>query len=402
MSLESGKYKIRSAADPSTHVEIEVSLKDYKEAAAKGISLANHLNLKYGHLTDSEVMGTVFNQAMANSGLFLQQDFQTGIKPPTLQEIFEDNIQLAGIVNTTGDSTTPSSRLLFPEVVLQLMESELRTDESDFFATWNKMFANTLTVTSERYDQPLINANHNENTRSRGISQGTEPANMVSITTSDRSYRIPVKSIGLSISDQAMQATTLDLVSLIMGAQSRGERLANAHELLNGILNGDVDMGETGIASDGTFQALDAGITTAGTISHKALVKYLRLGYKKIQPNLLLMDLDTAFAVEARIGKPTETTAYRGEGSNFALQPTIDNLLAKAPPILIVDTAVIGANTIIGIDTTRALRRVINVNAAYSAIEQFVMRRLTMFRVDYGETANSLWKEAFAKRTLTV
>ena len=37
-----------------------------------------------------------------------------------------------------------------------------------------------------------------------------------------------------------------------------------------------------------------------------------------------------------------------------------------------------------------------------AAIEQFVMRRLTAFRVDYGETAYTLYKEAFSKRTMTV
>ena len=401
MSLAAGKYKIRSASEPGTFLEVEVSTSDYKEAAKHGMSLTALLNKKYSHLTDSQTMGTPFQQILANSGMFMKQQFHLGIKPPTLQEIFDDEIQLGGIVNTTGDTTTPSSRILFPEVILQIMESELRRDDSDFFATWNRMFANTLTVTSERYEQPTINATHNEATRSRAISQGTEPANMVGITLSDKGGRVPLKSIGLSVTEQALKATTLDLVSLVMGAQSRGERLANAHEILNGILNGDTDMGEAGISSNGTFQALDSAITTAGTMTHKALVKYLRLNYKYIQPNLLLMDLDTAFAVEARTGKPVDATRYVGDGTNFAVQPTVNNLLVNTPPILILDTEVIGANTIVGIDTTRALRRIINVNAAYSAIEQFVMRRVTMFRVDYGETASSLWTQAFDKRTLT-
>ena len=57
----------------------------------------------------------------------------------------------------------------------------------------------------------------------------------------------------------------------------------------------------------------------------------------------------------------------------FGLEPNVDNLLATAPPILIVEGSVVGANTIIGLDTRYAMRRVINVNAAYSAIEQFVI-----------------------------
>lgn len=397
------KYKLRSASDPSAFVEIEVSTKDYAEAAHRNLSLSQYLTQKYHSKTDEARYGSVFSQCLQSAGMFLSNDAKTGIRAPNLKEVMDDRINMAGIVGPSGDdNNTPSGRLLYPETILRVMEQELQADESDFLSTWNRMMANTMTIGTEKFDQPLINTQHNENTRSKGISQGTEPANMVGITVADISRRVPVKSIGLTITDQALAATTLDLVSLIMSAQSRGERIANAHEILNGILNGDIDMQETGVASKGTFAELDTSITDAGAMSHRALVKYLRDDYKKLQPNLLLMDLDTAFAVEARTGKPIINTAYQGAGTNFAVEPTVDNLLAVAPPILIVESDVIGANTIVGLDTRYAIRRVVNVNAAYSAIEQFVMRRVTAFRVDYGETAYTLYKDAFSKRTLTV
>lgn len=335
--------------------------------------------------------------------MFLRSDRRTGLRAPTLKEVMDDRINMAGIVGPSADDNhTPSGRLLYPETILRVMEAELQADESDFLSTYNRMMANTLSIPTEKFEQPVITTTHNENTRSKGITQGTEPANMVGITVGDISRRIPVKAIGLTITDQALQATTLDLVTLIMGAQSRGERIANAHEILNGILNGDIDMQETGIDSKGGFRDLDPSITAPGQMSHMALVKFLRDDYKRLQPNLLLMDLDTAFAVEARTGRPVVATAYNSNGTNFPVEPTIDNLLVSAPPILIVETEVIGANTIIGMDTRYGMRRVVNVNAAYSAIEQFVMRRITSFRVDYGETAYTLYKEAFSKRTLTI
>lgn len=403
MQEGTSKYKLRSAANPAEHVEIELTARDYDLAARDGLTLTQYLSRQHGHLTDEGAHGSVFSQCLQTAGMFLRSDHQVGLRAPTLKEVMNDTINLGGITSGSGDDGyAPSARLLYPETILRVMEAELRQDESDFLSTWNRMVANTISISTDKYDQPIIDARHNENTRSKGISQGTEPANMVGITVSDVSRRVPTKSIGLTITDQAMAATTLDLVTLIMSAQSRGERIANVHELLNGILSGDVDMAETGIPSRGTFAALDSGITTAGSMSHRALVKYLRDDYKRISPNLLLMSLDTAFAVEARTGKPVVSNAYQGQGSNFALEPTVDNLLAKAPPILIVDEEVIGANTIVGLDTRYGIRRVINVNAAYSAIEQFVMRRITSFRVDYGETAYTLYKEAFHKRTLTV
>lgn len=396
------KYKLR-AASTGEHVEITVRAQDYEAASREGLTLSQYLSRQHAHLTDEERYGSVFSQCLQSSGMFLRSDRRVGLKAPTLAEVMSDNINLGGIVGPSGDDGyAPSARLLYPETILRVMEAELHEDESDFLSSWNRMVANTMTINTDKYDQPIINTSHNENTRSKGISQGTEPANMVGITVSDVTRRIPTKSIGLTITDQALAATTLDLVTLVMSAQSRGERIANVHELLNGILNGDPDMSETGITSSGTFQDLDSSITTAGTMTHKALVKFLRKDYKKVSPNLLLTSLDTAFAIEARIGKPVANSNFNGQGTNFGLEPTVDNLLAKAPPILLLDDAVIGTNTVIALDTRYGIRRVINVSASYSAIEQFVMRRMTSFRVDYGETAYTLYKDAFQKRTLTV
>jgi hypothetical protein len=73
-----------------------------------------------------------------------------------------------------------------------------------------------------------------------------------------------------------------------------------------------------------------------------------------------------------------------------------------APRVLLLDTSFIGANTIVGLDSRYAIRRTVNVSAAYEAIEQWVMRRATAFRVDYGELAKKLYPEAWKKMTLTV
>ena len=79
----------------------------------------------------------------------------------------------------------------------------------------------------------------------------------------------------------------------------------------------------------------------------------------------------------------------------------MDNLGLTAPKILLVDTALIGANTIVGLDSRYAIRRIVNVNAAYSAIENYVMRRATSFRVDYGEISHKLMADAWKKMVLT-
>ena len=175
MQEGASKYKLRSGADGATIHEIEVNPKDYELASRAGLTLSQYLTRKYRDQTDETRFGSVFSQCLASAGMFLRADEKTGLRAPTLKEVMSDSINMAGIVGPSGDNTnTPSARLLYPETILRVMEAELRTDESDFLSTYNRMFANTLTIDSEKFDQPLINSNHNENTRSKAISQGTE------------------------------------------------------------------------------------------------------------------------------------------------------------------------------------------------------------------------------------
>ena len=202
------------------------------------------------------------------------------------------------------------------------------------------------------------------------------------------------------ISDQALQATTLDLVGLTMSAQARGERIAMVEEQLGGMINGEVDWGETALSSI-TAQSLDSSISTASTITQKAWIHYLRDDYRTKTINALLMDIDTALAIENRANKPTVNTDDPNSPRIDALF-SIENLALPRPYILLMDTSFIGANTVVGLDTRYAIRRVVNVGASYEAIEQWVMRRATGFRVDHGEMSKKLYPEAWKKMTLTV
>jgi hypothetical protein len=130
-------------------------------------------------------------------------------------------------------------------------------------------------------------------------------------------------------------------------------------------------------------------------------VKYLRANYRKMTITDIICDIDTALAIEGRSGKPTINSDDPNSPRIDALF-TLQNLGISAPRILLVDTAVTGANTIVGLDRRYAIRRVVNVAASYSAIEQYVMRRATSFRVDFGEIAHKLMTDAWSKMTLTV
>ena len=397
MTTES-KYSFIDADNQRQEVALDVTV--YKAAAEAGLSLSQYLERPYPSHPDR---GSTFAQMMQSCGMYIDSDLETGIRPPPMKAVLDGSATLmAGplVRNDGSQRNTVSGRLLFPEVILELVAANLTESKDDFLMGYEKLIAVSTSVTSPRVDQPTIDVTAPEDSRSQPIAQLAEPSTMVSITLAEKSFAIPTKSIGLLVSDQALQATTLDLVGIAMSAQARGERIFMVEEQLGAMMNGDVDWGETALSSI-TAQSLDAGITAAGEMSQKAWIHYLRDDYRTKSINALLMDIDTALAIEARSGKPTVNTDDPNSPRIDALF-SIENLALPRPYILLMDTAFIGANTVVGLDTRYAIRRVTNVSAAYEAIEQWVMRRATAFRVDYGEMSKKLYTEAWKKMTLTV
>lgn len=394
------KFKLRDRN--GALVSVDFHAKEYLKAAEEGLTLSQYLTRKHGDKTDESKFGSVVGQFMASAGMFLGEDYATGLRPPTMKAVISEGIQLGAITRNDGTSnTTPSGRLLFPEIIMRTIESELRESHDDFLAGWERCIATTASISGPKFEQPIINVKAPEAQGSNPIAQLSEPDALVSITVSEYSRSITTKSIGLMISDQAQQATTLDLVQIILTAQARGERVRNVEEHISGIVSGDSDRGMSALS---TFKAntLDSAIVAAGALTHKAWIKYLRANYRKMSLNRIITTLDVALAIEGRSGKPTRDTVLVGEGSNFPTDMTVDNLSISAPAVLIVDDGVIGANTIVGLDRRYAIRRVINAQASYSAIEQYLMRRATGFRIDYGEYAHRLYDDAFSVMTLTV
>ena len=144
----------------------------------------------------------------------------------------------------------------------------------------------------------------------------------------------------------------------------------------------------------------DATATTSGEPTHKAWVKYLHSNYKKLVISDVLGDIDAALAVENRTDKPVVTTDNPTSRRIDAI-PSMLNLTIPDPSFLQTDTAVVGANVIVGIDRRYAMRRVVNVSAAYDAVEQYVMRRASAFRMDSGQVLTKLYPDAWTKLILT-
>lgn len=383
---------------------VDVELEDYKRAAFAKMNFKDFINSKCHDA--HKAYGCAFDQAVqAMGGGNIVHGKQLGSSATMLQLFSGADVGPAGmnaaITAPQGvENSTPASRIFYPEIVMDIMRDSLFKNNSDIEQGWDSMIAVTENIAGGIYIQPTINVTANESVAAQPISQGTDPATMVSITTAQSSRTIPTKSIGLEISDQAMNFTTINLVATILAAQSRGEKARMVDADINAIVNGDTDSG-MGALTPIQLKFYDSAITTIGEASHKGFLKMLHADYQKLSIDSAIMDIDTYLAYEGRIGRPTvDKDIGKDDRLNMKFKPM--NFSLTDLNILIVDKAVIGANRALFMDTNFALRKVVDVTAQYDAIQAFVMRRMNQMRFDYGQHTTRLFDEAFKLIDLTV
>lgn len=379
-----------NARGETQQIKLDVTM--YRQAAERGMSLQQFLNTEHA---DTGANGPAFNQILASEGIFVQANRDVGIRPSTMDAILNGRPNMEAGVNVKD--AVPASRILFPAVIMQAVEDKLLQNLAMTANALEDMIALDETINGERYEHPVVNFSKPEAARSQGSSQLAPPPSMMTITTSDKAYRIPSFALGLEVSDQALKATTIDFVALSLARQAAVERNERANNYLLAIFNGDVDNGEGSLASLGLVDnasTFDAA-ATGGTLTQKAWMKYLMKNGTKRTITHLVTDIDTAMKIEGRTGKPTvvqdDGTTNRFDTQFNVMNPT----WAKNPKLFLVENAAWAANTIMGLDASWAIRRVRNLSADYQGIESYVLRRSQAMRFDFGEHVNRLYNDAY-------
>ena len=381
--------------------EVQLTVDDYQAAFNAGLTLPQYLANKFP--TDSEKYGTAFEQAMASNGMFLRGDRASGLRAPKMSDVLSGQvgINMGPVTRPDGAAAqTLAGRLLFPAAVLELVESQLMDNNTAYEGVFNRMIATSTSVDSPRVDQPIINLTAPRAVRSQPISQLSEPPAMVTITLSEKSFRLPTFSIGMEISDEAARASTLDLVGIALREQALGERAAMVDEGIKKMVDGDTDLGLTALSSTTADSYDTVGVTGAGMITNKAWVKWLREDWKKLNIDWVITDLDTYLAIENRTNRPI-ITENDGSGRITSLVSLANPGIPDRVNFFIVDTSLLGANVAVGIDSSRAIRKVTYTGAQYSAIEQFVLRKSSALRIDFSLGYFRLIDGAWKKLTLT-
>ena len=116
---------------------------------------------------------------------------------------------------------------------------------------------------------------------------------------------------------------------------------------------------------------------------------------KKRRITHVVTDINGALAIEARTGRPVVTgdngTSVRINTNESVMNPT----WGADVQVFITDDANWPAKTIMGLDREYAVQRVVSSNASYQAQEDFVLRRGSAMRFDYGTISRRLYNDAF-------
>ena len=294
-----------------------------------------------------------------------------------------------------------TGRLVMSAYLMDTIENKLKASDYGMNAIFAKKAAVTDTITGTKFERPILNYSGPEKGRSQPIAQLSEPASMVLLTASDRSMKIAGSSIGIEYSDQAAEALSLPIVALSMSRQAEVEYTEAIEQKYRAFLNGDADLDMAALVGT-KASTFDASIVANGVLTQKAWVKWLFRDSRKRRIDTICCTMNTALAIEARLGRPT----VQGDNATSKRIDTLESIINPTWPtnvdVIIIQDPAFPDNTILGFDSRYGYHNVISTTLAYNAVEAYAIRRSTKVRVDYGNIAYRLFDDAWDVLTLTI
>lgn len=335
---------------------------------------------------DGKSHPTVLNQVAA----------QMGVNPrSTLKEVMSGGVHAA----STGGDAAITGRLLVTAMLLPVIENQMREDRSGYASMLRQHAALNINLPGTRWDRPILDFKRPENSRPQPVAELAEPVRMLTIKSSQKSSALLGEAIGIEFSDQALQNSTIDFISLSMRRQAEesANEVAMAHIL--SLLNGDVDVGMPALATvvrGGTAVAstLDAA-AGSGVLTQTAWVKWLWRNNLRRTITTVVTDFDGALAIENRLGRPTVQTDDAKSKRIDVLTNVVNPNWPNQVDIIITQDPNWPTNTIVGFDKAYGYSMVSSAALNYSAMESLAIRRSTKMRIDTGSAVDRFMNDAW-------
>lgn len=346
-------------------------------------------------------MPTASEQLFAQCGLYRTADVKAGIKPAKIRDILDGGSLSAA---STAPGSTGISRFVAPAAILAGVQNDIYEDRSGVLAQFMNLVAFTQSVAGNRYEKPVFNYNPARASRAKPVAQLAEPTSIGLLTVGEQSGTIPIFASGLEISDQAMDYLGFAEVQRCMSIMATYDIAERADGWLLSMMAGDADHGMAALSGDQVEKAvtIDSSIAAAGVLTQKAWIKWIAKHSKRAPITHVITDIDGALAIQNRTGRPTANTDNQTSQRMDTIEVVMDPLWPSNLPIYIVTDANWPVNTILGISKPNAIVLHESSTAQYSSVEQFVTRRSTKFRVDFGAVANRFYDRAFHRLNLVL
>lgn len=399
------KNKVTFTDKEGLQQEVTLGLQHWQIAQDKNLSLRQFVNTAFPTVAGSS--HDTFTQMCQSVGLYTKPARELGIRPITMKEIETGGLDYSA--GMQGTEVNPvQTKILFPAVIAELVENKLQFDRQSAITAFDSMLADVYSVAGRRIEQPYIDytrTNGPEDTRTQARAQGAEPATMMTIKAGEKTLTIGETPLAVTITDEAMQATTIDMVALAMARQAEVEAYTRVGEDLKKVLQGDADAGSYGTAALASVNAdtFDATIGADATLTELAYCKWLYTGLEKRRINYIVTDFAGAWAIHNRTGKPTvdkDETKVPADPFNAVASIFFPTLINNVEIFVVPSTAGWPANTLMGFDSRYAMRKWVNTLATYSDVERYVLRRASTFVVSFGSKVTRYFDDAFSVVTL--
>lgn len=408
---------IKNKNGENISVTDKVHVGAYQEAKQAKMTVPQYFNRMFAGETDMDKFGTPFQQMCASEGLIIvpsgpKAKNPFGLRSPLVADVLEGRSSIDAATNVAQKGTPygTQSRTLFPAAVIAYVESALPIDRETDSRVFDTMVGQELSIAGDLFEQPVVNFNNTggaEQAKSQRISQLSEPPTILTLTTSDVARRIPTYGIGIEFSDQALKSSTLDTVAMTIQRYLQVEKDQRVYQYLANLFSGDSDL-NIGAVSAVTSTSLDAA-ATGGVLTHKAWVLFLARNRKKRRITHAVCDIATYLKIEGRTGRPG-LSAYDPRLPTIDPQARATNVtFGSDVTFFIVDDATNGGPVPAGqvwcLDATKAITRVQNTEADYTATESFVSRRSSQMVMHWSEECYRMYgnseKSAFDVLTIS-
>ena len=329
---------------------------------------------------------TVLNQIAA----------QMGVNPrSTLKEVMNGGVHAAA----TGGDAAITGRLLVTAMLLPVIENQMREDRSGYASMLRQHAALNINLPGTRWDRPILDFKRPENSRPQPVAELAEPVRMLTIKSSQKSSALLGEAIGIEFSDQALQNSTIDFISLSMRRQAEesANEVAMAHIL--SLLNGDADVGMAALATvvrggAAVASTLDSA-AGSGKLTQTAWVKWLWRNNLRRTITTVVTDFDGALAIENRLGRPTVQTDDAKSKRIDVLTNVVNPNWPNQVDIIITQDPSWPANTIVGFDKSYGYSYVSSAALNYSAMEALAKRRSVKLRIDQASAVDRFMNDAW-------